>query len=129
MKHPSDREQAAILALDGAARHDHFVKTICDWEEVWALENEGWALAGEADGPDAFALWPARAYAELCAREAWADFIPVALPLEELMSALLPQLARDGLLVAVFPTPGSRAPLVDPLDLRDRIDAALEEYR
>ena len=34
----------AVLKLSGAERYQHFVKKIADWEEVWGLYQDGWAL-------------------------------------------------------------------------------------
>ena len=97
-----------IPSLDGPTRYRHFVKSVSDREEAWGLYDDGWALSGVDDGVETFCLWPEKEFAAACADGMWAGYEPEAIPLEDLMEDLLPQLMRDGLGVVVFPTPDGK---------------------
>ncbi|WDE07031.1 DUF2750 domain-containing protein [Thalassomonas viridans] len=116
----------AVIALDGSKRYAHFVKVIADWEEVWGLYQDGWALASTEDGETVFPLWPAKEYAQLCAEKEWVGYQPESFSLDELMEELLPNLKADGVLPGVFYTPLDKGvtPSVEQLlaDLNEELD-------
>jgi hypothetical protein len=122
-KKVSQKEISAVLELPGPKRYKHFVKTVVDWEEAWGLYQDGWALAGTGDGKTVFPLWPAKEYAELCAKDEWEGHEPTPIPLEELTDQLLPQLKQDDIIPGIFYTPNDKGvlPPVDKLlqDLED----------
>lgn len=124
----SSKQIAAVIALQGKARYEHFIKVVADWQEVWGLYQNGWALAGADDGTTVFPLWPAREYAQLCAEGEWVGYEPRAIPLNELMDELLPKLKTDGLLPGVFYTPANKGvtPSVD--EFKSAIEAELANY-
>lgn len=94
---------AAVIALPGPKRYDHFIKTAADQRKVWGLYEKGWALMGSAHGQQLFALWPAPEYAALKATGDWAHYAPREIDLDDLLDRLLPELRVDGTGVAVFP--------------------------
>lgn len=120
------RQIAAVLALPGPERFKHFVKVIVDWEEAWGLYQDGWALAANDDGTEAFPLWPAREYAQLCAEREWSGYEPKRIPLEELVNILLPKLEKDGVLPGIFYTPADKGitPSIDELQAAIKAEAA-----
>jgi hypothetical protein len=122
------KQIAAVLALPGAERFEHFIKVIADWQEVWGLYRDGWALAAADDGTTVFPLWPAKEYAELCAANEWDGYEPRSISLRDFTEGLLPKLKRDGFLPGVFFTPTSKGitPSVD--DLTSALDAELQNY-
>ncbi len=124
----NSKQIAAVVALPGKARYEHFVKVIADRQEVWGLYENGWALAGTDDGTTVFPLWPAREYAQLCAEGQWVGYEPRAISLNELMDELLQKLKKDGLLPGVFYTPSNRGvtPTID--ELKSAVEAELENY-
>lgn len=65
------KQMEAVLALPGIKRFEHFIKVIADWQEVWGLYQDGWALAAADDGTTVFPLWPAKEYAQVCAENEW----------------------------------------------------------
>ena len=117
-----------MLALSGAARYEHFVKTLVDWEEAWGLYSDGWALAATNEGKPLLPLWPASAYAQLCAEGDWVGYEPKPISLQTLTTELLPKLRVDGVLPGIFLTPSSEGvtPTID--ELLDAIDAELQKY-
>jgi hypothetical protein len=124
----NQKQIEAVLALPGAERFEHFIKVIADWQEVWGLYRDGWALAAANDGTTVFPLWPAKEYAELCATNEWDGYEPRSIRLRDFTEELLPKLKRDGFLPGVFFTPTSKGitPSVD--DLTSALDAELQNY-
>jgi hypothetical protein len=122
------RQMEAVLALPGVKRFEHFIKVIADWQEVWGLYDNGWALAAADDGTTVFPLWPAKEYAQVCAVNEWTGYEPRSISLIDFTEGLLPKLKLDGVLPGVFFTPTSRGvtPSVDELKLA--LDAELQNY-
>jgi len=122
------KQLAAVLALPGPQRFEHFVKVVADWQEAWGLYKDGWSLAATDDGTVVFPLWPAREYAEACAVNEWDGNEPKAISLDDLMGVLLPKLKSDGMLPGIFFTPSSKGvtPSID--ELTSAIEAELENY-
>ncbi len=104
--HPKQVE--SVLALQGPARYDHFIKQAAGQEEVWGLYKDGWALAATDEGEDVFPVWPDEEYAALSARAEWDGYEPTSIPLDDFMEELLPALKRDGVLPGVFYTPSDK---------------------
>jgi hypothetical protein len=96
---------AAVIALPGPKRYEHFIKTVADQRKVWGLYDNGWALMGSAEGQDLFALWPAADYAALKATGSWSHYSPREIDLDYLLDTLLPQFRRNGTGISVFPLP------------------------
>ncbi|VXC85437.1 conserved hypothetical protein [Pseudomonas sp. 8Z] len=122
------KQLAAIIALTGEERYQYFVKVVSDWQEVWGLYMEGWALAGTDDGATVFPMWPAKEYAEACAENEWAGYEPKSFSLDELLNDLLPRLKSDGMLPGVFFVLSGKGvtPSVDQLALDIKVE--LQNY-
>ena len=115
----------AVIALSGRERYNNFIKVVVDWEEVWGLYQDKWALAGTDDGQKVFPIWSAKEYAQLCVDKEWAGYEPKSFSLEDFMSELLPNLKNDGVLPGVFYTPSDNGvtPTVEKLleDLNEEL--------
>ena len=122
------KQMEAVLALPAIERFEHFIKVIADWQQVWGLYQDGWALAAADDGTTVFPLWPAKEYAEVCAEREWKGHEPRSIRLSEFTDVLLPKLKTDGVLLGVFFTPASRGltPSVD--ELKTALEAELQKY-
>lgn len=90
------------MQLDAPKRYSYFIKTVADWECVWGLYQNGWALTESPDGKTVFPFWPAEAYAQACAKDEWKQYVPEAIPLTEFMGELLPRLKDEGILLGIF---------------------------
>jgi hypothetical protein len=113
-----------LLALPAAERAVTFFQVVADWEEAWGLKDAtGLIVTRETD---TMPLWPHAAFAEACARGAWADTTPEPISLAELVEDLLPLLEEDGIGVAVFPAPGDAGTVMPPGELRERLERELE---
>ena len=104
----SQKQIESVLALPGPDRYKHFIKVVVDWEEVWGLFKDGWALAADENSVSIFPVWPAKEYAGLCATGIWAEYEPRSFSLEEFKGELLPKLKRDNILPGIFYTPGNK---------------------
>jgi hypothetical protein len=122
------KQLEAVLALPGAERYNHFIKVVADWQEVWGLYSDGWALASTDNGQQVFPMWPAKEYAEACAKNEWQGYEPKVFSLDDLMGELLPKLKKDGVLPGIFFTPVSKGvtPTVDQF-IND-LNIELENY-
>jgi hypothetical protein len=113
------------VRLPALQRYEYFVATVARSRQVWGLYRNGWALATKDDGTLVFALWPERAFAQLCAEFEWEGYAPQAFGLDELLDDLLPQLQQDGILPGIFRTPGSKGIMPTPgllkVDLQDEL--------
>ncbi len=125
----NEKEFQAVLALPDTRRYEYFVKRVADREEVWSLWNDGWLLAGDDQGNEIVPVWPHPTFAEACALEEWADSQPRAVEISAWLERWLPGMARDGRLVAVFPTPTVRSGVVVPPErFRDDLLEELSRY-
>lgn len=124
----SQKQIDSILALPASQRYKYFIKTISDWQEVWGLYKEGWALAATECGNTVFPLWPNKEFAEICAKNEWNGFIPKKFTIDELLDELLPNLKNDNVLPGIFYTPANKGvtPLID--ELINDISLELEKY-
>lgn len=127
MKQLREEEIAAVLKADGPTRYSHFIGQVADWEAVWGLRSpDGWVSASDETGTPMFPVWPHEPYARLMAVDAWAQAAPAPIEIHEWVGKWLPGFAKDRMKVAVFPTPGSKMVIVDPLQLRSDIEAELD---
>ena len=114
-----------VLSLPGPKRYSHFVKVAADQRKVWGLYAGGWALGATSAGVQAFPLWPAREYAELCAKADWSGYEPKAIELDTLIEVLIPKLKESSTILGIFPTPSEKGitPEFDQLvaDLRSEL--------
>ena len=123
-----------ILAMDAAERLDYFVRKCADFEEVWGLRNEeGWCGMGTDDGKESIPFWPEEGFAALLADDEWSDCAPASITLEEFVENWLPEMQEDGVLAAVFPTPGDPAEAMNCATLegghlRELLLAECEQY-
>jgi len=114
-----------VLRLPAQKRYSHFIKVAADQRKVWGLFSDGWAIAETIDGRLAFAFWPAREYAEMCAQGIWFGYQPREIDLDTLFEILLPKLRGANTQAGVFPTPNDKGilPDIDQLeaDLRNEL--------
>lgn len=125
-KNLRDQEVLEVLRADGPTRYAHFVSQVADWEAVWALRGpNGWVSVSDASEAPMFPVWPHERYAQLLATDSWANATPTPIEVHEWVERWLPGLARDGIKVAVFPTPGGKGVVVDPVQLLNDLQAEL----
>jgi len=124
----SNEQILNILKLAGPDRYKHFIKRVADYEEVWGLNNNGWAMAATSDGIEVFPVWPAKEYAELCAQGDWVDYNPKEISLSEFMGEILPELKEKGIGICVFYTPSDKGVIPEISQLLNDLEVELENY-
>ncbi|PJG57631.1 DUF2750 domain-containing protein [Aeromonas cavernicola] len=100
----NQKQIEAVLALSSEERYKHFIKVIADWQEVWGLYHDGWALAETDTGEISFPMWPAKEYAAICAENEWGGYVPEAFSLDDLLGELLPNMKNDNVVPCIFYT-------------------------
>jgi len=98
------KEIEAIVKLPSNKRYEYFLKKITDWENVWGLYNDGWALMSDNSGESYFPLWPFKEYADLYAVDEWAFYKPKQMNLKTFKEGLLMDLKIDKVRLSIFPT-------------------------
>jgi hypothetical protein len=78
-----------ILKLSAEERYLYFIRKITDFETVWGLHNEGWALVGDSQGKEIIPFWPEKEFAELCAVDSWNRYLPRPISLSDFLMILL----------------------------------------
>lgn len=98
----NNKELEAICNLPAQKRYEYFVKKIADYEEVWGLFNEGWAVSEDEKGNKLIPFWPKEEFAKLCAIGDWKSYKPKSLDLDSFMSKWLTGMKEDGLKPSIF---------------------------
>ncbi|HHW38526.1 MAG TPA: DUF2750 domain-containing protein [Bacillales bacterium] len=120
-------EIAAVIKLPADKRYEYFIKKVVDFEEIWGLYNDGWAMTQDDTGKMLMPFWPKKEFAELCSIGEWSDLSPESIDLEEFINDWLPGIKDDGYRVSVFWNNDDSAVLeVDTL-LKD-LGSELEKY-
>jgi hypothetical protein len=130
MKNPriSEKQIENVLKLDAQKRYEYALKIIVDWDMVWGLYNDGWALASDDDGQIIFPLWPTYEYAKVCAINEWQKYEPVPIALEDLVQELLPNLKHDNVKISVFYVPNNKGSVIDSEDFLKDINIEKLKY-
>lgn len=124
----SPKQLASVIALPGDKRFEHFIKVIADWQEVWGLYQDGWALASTDEGEAVFPLWPAKEYAQICTDKEWVGYEPRVISLTDFINELLPKLKQGSVLLGVFFTPSSKGVTLSLDELLDALELELDNY-
>lgn len=122
------KQLVAVTMLPGPKRYEYFLKNVADWQEVWGLYRDGWAMAATDEGVRVFPMWPAKEYAEICAKNEWDGYQPQVFSLDDLIADLLPKLKCESILPGIFFTPNQKGvtPTID--QLIDDINSELKNY-
>lgn len=126
---PEEFRRASAQAPE--ERYRFALKRIAEHTEVWGLVQEEqslWAVGTDAEGRDFFPIWPHPLFAEACARDEWAGFVPQQVDLEDFVEELVPALERDGQDVSLFSTPESLGHTVDTFEFFRDLEAELAQY-
>lgn len=102
-----------------------FVKTVCKSKIVYGLESEeGFAISGSMDYDDekgepveVICFWSEEAAAASCAKEDWANYQVVEIPLAEFMENWCIEMNNDGLLAGIDFNEDLNGSEMEPLEL------------
>lgn len=108
--------------------HD-FVREVTASGEVWGLEHdEGWALAPSVDDESVSVMpfWSDESAAAACASDEWSEYRASPIPLDDFLDDWLPGMAEDGYRVGVGWDDDLLGPELDPIDLQEELENALD---
>jgi hypothetical protein len=118
---------ANVINLSAEDRYDYFIRKVADFEEVWGLFDNGWAMLGHVD-EKTLALWPEKAFAEICINTVWKTYRPKKILLNDFLQKWLPGMDSDGTKAAVFFTPKEKGIIVPSKKLLANLNDELQQY-
>lgn len=121
------RKLESISGLKAVERYSYFVRKVADFEVVWGLFDDGWATL-EIKGQKGIPFWPEEDFADLCATEDWGNYRPRDIQLDDFIEKWLPEMEKDGLVPAIFPTPKEHAFSVSAGELSAELKNELQHY-
>ncbi|HID69966.1 MAG TPA: DUF2750 domain-containing protein [Desulfobacterales bacterium] len=123
-----NKKMSNLLSMPGDARSRYFVRKIADFEAVWGLFEEGWAMVADDNGQEAIPFWPEKELAELCVKGKWEIYHPKRIKLQDFLLKWLPGMKNDGLSVAIFPTPNDKGIIFSPTKLLSMLKVELKQF-
>lgn len=118
-----------IVKMTEDERYDYFIRKVADFEQVWGLNDNGWALLGDDDGNQILPLWPEREFAELCAVDQWKNYKPESIELDNFLEKWIPGMINAKTLINIFLTPDAKGSVVSPPTLESDLQDELEQYQ
>ncbi len=118
---------ANVINLPAPERYSYFIRKVADFEEVWGLYNEGWALL-EDKGDRMLAFWPEAEFAELCTSDVWKNYTPKKISIDDFTEKWLEGMKKDGTDAVIFLTPGQKGIIVSAQQLLDDLKEELAQY-
>jgi hypothetical protein len=118
-----------LLKISGKEKLKYFVRKVADFEEVWGLFADGWAMTADDEGRKAIPFWPEKDLSILCAEGAWQNYESKQIELANFISKWLPGMEKDGILAAVFPTPMNKGLIIQPKELLASLEKETEQYK
>jgi hypothetical protein len=117
-----------ILKMSEDERYDYFIRKVADFEQIWGLNDDGWALLGDDDGNQILPLWPEKEFAELCAVNEWKKHKAEAIDLDSFIEKWIPGMTNDKTKINIFLTPNAKGTVISPVDLYSDLQDELEQY-
>lgn len=124
----SSKKVDNILKLSSEDRYAYFVRKIADFEEVWGLYNDGWALMADEEKNEVFPFWPESEFAQLCAKDKWSSYEPKSIDIHVFLEKWLVGMQRDKKNVGVFYTPERKGVVVSAKELEVDLKEELSQY-
>lgn len=100
---PNEEEIERVRSLNSNKRYEYFIKKVVDWDEVWGLFNNGWAMQSDGDGNSYFPIWPAKIYAAVNKNSEWEKYEPKSFDIDDLINGLIPKLKKENVKLSIFP--------------------------
>lgn len=98
----NNKEIEVVSKLPTSKRYEYFIKKVADFEEVWGLFDDGWAISEDDNGNPLMPFWPKKEFANLCAVNEWKNYKAELIELEDFMQEWLPGMKEDGIKLSIF---------------------------
>lgn len=116
------------LGDDLAENFDRFIVEAIEQGGIWGLQGpEGWAVCASEtrNNADVIPFWSQESFARVHCEDDWADYVPLAIDLEEFLEDWLPGMHEDVVLVGVNWNHELEGEEVEPLDLLEEFEQEL----
>jgi hypothetical protein len=110
-----------LTKAEAAGQYEYFVQRAVETDHVWTLidADDNWAAFGSADDGVLLCVWPHPRFAQECAYGDWESHSAVPVELAVFIEEVLPDLIREGTVVALFPTKDTAVPVEPERLLKD----------
>jgi Protein of unknown function (DUF2750) len=98
----NEKEFYSVIKLPATKRYEYFIKKVVDWEEVWGLYQDGWAMTKDDNGNLLIPFWPRKEFAQYCAIGEWEGYTPELIELDKFLNEWLPGIKKDGYKPSIF---------------------------
>jgi len=102
-----------LTVAEAPSQYEYVVERCVENDHVWTLvdQADNWAAFGAADEGVMLCVWPHPRFAQACAYGDWEAHEAVPVELAVFVEEVLPDLIREGTVVALFPTTESAVPV------------------
>ena len=118
----------SILKLSSEERYAYFIRKVADFEEVWGLYDNGWALMGDDEKNEVFPFWPEFEFAQLCARDKWTSYKPKSIDVYSFLEKWLTGMQRENKNIGVFYIPQGKGIIISAKKLEVDLKEELSQY-
>ncbi len=117
-----------VINLSANDRYDYFIRKVCDFEKIWGLYNDGWAMMNGNDEKQVIPFWPEKEFARICAVGKWKKYEPKSIDIYEFIDKWLLGMYKDGINIGVFCTPAGKVVIEYPHKVQADLEKELEQY-
>jgi hypothetical protein len=102
-----------LTVAEAPSQYEYFVERCVENDHVWTLVDgeDNWAAFGSPDDGVMLCVWPHPKFAQACAYGDWEQHEAVPVDLAVFVEEVLPDLIREGTVVALFPTKDTAVPV------------------
>jgi len=115
-----------ILKMSNENKYSYSLRKVADFEEVWGLYNEGWAMLGNRSNEVVFPFWPEKEFAKFVAEDTWEEYIPKSVNIYDFIEKWLPSMSKDN--INIFYDSINKGLIVSPLKLKEDLELEMEQY-
>lgn len=118
-----------ILALSLEEKYYYFIRKCAEFEEVWGLFDEGWAILTDDQNNTVIPFWPEEEIALYNCSNSWVTYQPKSISLNDFIDKWIPGMIKDKRLANIFYLEEtSLKAIVTPQQLLDDLNSEIEKY-
>jgi len=123
----NNKEFETVIKLSGLKRYEYFIKKVVDYEEVWGLYDDGWAITEDDQGNKMIPFWPKKEYADFCVKDEWETYVAKSIDLYEFIESWIPGMKTDKIKPSIFWN-NEDSVVLDAEHLIQDLECELENY-